>query len=115
MTRDLDALRRVAYIDDCSERFGSCPHSLDRLGTHEVDGRAAESAAGQPCTETPWDIPNRSGESVELSGDDLEVVSHAAVRIVHERAQGCKIVDAESLGRGNRSLVLRDDVTGSPT
>ena len=50
-----------------------------------------------------------------MGRDDVEVVSHAAERVVHQLTQSGKIVSAESLSRGDGSHVLGDDVTSSPT
>ena len=115
MARDFYAPCRATEIHDGSECLGFGPDGLDCVGIHKVDGRAAESAAGQPGTETSWDIPGHGGESVELGGDDLEVVAHAAVRFIHQLTQSGNIVCEERLSRGKRSLVLRDDVASSLT
>ena len=114
MTRGFNALRCVADVYDGSERLGCGPNGLDCPKPDEIDSRTAESPAGQPGTETPWDVSNRSSEGVDPGRDDLEVISHAAMRVVHQFTQGGEIVCAECLGCGDGSVVLGDNVASSP-
>jgi uncharacterized damage-inducible protein DinB len=101
MTRGFNALRCVADVYDGSERLGCGPNGLDCPKPDEIDGRTAESPAGQPGTETPWDVSNRSSEGVDPG-------TWSATNIVDDRGLGGILV--HHLGASQR---WRHGLTGA--
>ena len=77
---------------------------------NKVYGAAAESSAGEACSDAARFLLGKINEDVGLRATGFKIIAIAGVSFVHEPAQGLEIAGFESIGSGNRAGVLGDDV-----
>jgi len=79
----------------------------------EVDGAAAESAAGEASPDTPRLLFGEIDEDVYLGAAGLEVVAIAGVGFIHEPAKGFEVAGFEGIGGGDGANVFGNDVAAA--
>src|SRR5688572_20755322 len=83
---------------------------FDRVSLDEVDGGAAEAAAGKTRAVTPFEFLGAVDESIEFAGAVLEVVARTGVTLEKILAELEDVALAQSAFAENDTLIFADDM-----
>ena len=80
---------------------------------HQVDGAAAEAAAGHASAAESRQAFGGVDHGVEFAATDLIEIAQAGVRLAHQRRDSIQITGSEGAGGVERALIFADHVAAS--